>query len=234
MIPEEFVKVGKSRSRNERSSGMLAGMHTPARWIVLLSVLAAAPIVLADPSATEKQKQAIKTATGSATDASGRTTADRKALWRQLREEREKMVRERGEIFARIAVKHDYSGEYVLFRDSDVTAFLDLKDPRHPRYSPKSDEEEGPSGSSKRLSHILVVPNQPRETIGKTLASDITPEDLEVTQKVMRAAAALASRLGVKNPKIFVKSPGRVGVGYLHVHILGERDPNTPYPPPLH
>jgi hypothetical protein len=46
---------------------------------------------------------------------------------RQLRDDREKMVRERGETFARIAVKHDYSGEYVLYRDQDVTAFLDLK-----------------------------------------------------------------------------------------------------------
>ena len=161
-------------------------------------------------------------------------TSDRKALWHQLRDEREKTVRERGEIFARIAVKHDYSGEYVLFRDQDVTAFLDLKDPRHPRYSPETEHDEDAAGSSKRLSHILVVPNQPRETIGKTVASDITAEDLEVTQKVMREAAALATRLGVKHAKIYVKSPERVGVGYLHVHIVGERDPNVSYPPPLH
>ncbi len=78
-----------------------------------------------------------------------------------------------------------------------------------------------------------MVPNQPRETIGKTVASDITAEDLELTQKVMGEAAAVASRFGVKNPKIYVKSPERVGVGYLHVHIVGERDPNVPYPPPL-
>jgi hypothetical protein len=65
------------------------------------------------------------------------------------------------------------------------------------------------------------------------LAGDITKEDLELTLKVMRAVGALATRLGVKDPKIYVKSPERVGIGYLHVHILGERDPNTPYPPPL-
>ena len=152
----------------------------------------------------------------------------------RFRDEREKEVRERGEIFARIATKHDYSGEYVLFRDPDVTAFLDLKDPRHPRYKPGHDDDEAPAGSSKRRSHILVVPNQPRETIGKTLASDITAEDLELTLKVMRAAAALATRLGIKDPKIFVKSPERVGVGYLHVHIVGERAANSAYPPPLH
>lgn len=151
---------------------------------------------------------------------------------RQLREAREKEVRERGEIFARIAIKHDYSGEYVLFRDKDVTAFLDLKDPRHPRYSPKQDDE-GTGAIAKRVSHILVVPNQPRETIGKTLASDITADDLEATLRVMRAANTLAARFGVKDPKIYVKSPARVGVGYLHVHIVGERDPNVPYPPAL-
>lgn len=214
---------------------MLAGMNIHPKWIVLLSVLSAAPIVLADPPATEKPTQPAKPAESAAADPGGRTTSDRKALWRQVREEREKMVREKGEIFARIATKHDYSGEYVLFRDQDVTAFLDLKDPRHPRYSPKPGHDgEGPAGGSKRLSHILVVPNVPRETIGKTLTSDITAEDVELTLKLMREAAALAPRFGIKNPKIYVKSPARVGLGYLHVHVVGERDSNVPYPPPLH
>jgi hypothetical protein len=78
-----------------------------------------------------------------------------------------------------------------------------------------------------------VVPNQLRETIGKTLSSDITAEDLELTLKVMRSAATLATKLGFKDPKIFIKSPGRVGIGYLHVHVVGERDPKVPYPPAL-
>jgi diadenosine tetraphosphate (Ap4A) HIT family hydrolase len=191
---------------------MLAAMIT--RCMVFVGVLACAATALADPSAP--------------------MSPERKALMRQLREEREKLVRERGEIFARIATKHDYTGEYVLFRDQDVTAFLDIKDPKHPRYAPKGGaDDEGPAGSAKGLSHVLVVPNQPRETIGKTIASDITAEDLELTLKVMRAATALATRLGVKSPKIYVRSPARVGVGYLHVHILGERDPKLPYPPAL-
>jgi diadenosine tetraphosphate (Ap4A) HIT family hydrolase len=216
-------------SFNERSYGMLAGMNIHPKWIVLLSVLAVTRMALADPPATEKPKQPA-----AATGAGGQAASDRKALMRQFRDEREKEVRERGEIFARITTKHDYSGEYVLFRDQEVTAFLDLKDPRHPRYSAKpGHDDEGPAASSKRRSHILVVPNQPRETIGKTLASDITAADLEVTQRVMRAAAALATRLGIKDPKIYVKSPARVGIGYLHVHVQGERDPNVPYPPPL-
>jgi hypothetical protein len=63
--------------------------------------------------------------------------------------------------------------------------------------------------------------------------SDITADDLELTLKVIREAATLATRFGVKNPKIFAKSPARVGVGYLHIHILGERDPKVPYPPAL-
>jgi diadenosine tetraphosphate (Ap4A) HIT family hydrolase len=208
---------------------MLAGMSVHPKWLFLLGALSAARMALAEPPATKKQPPRADSA---ATDAAARTAGDRKTLMRQLRNEREQMVRERGEIFSRIATKHDYSGEYVLFRDQEVTAFLDLKDPRHPRYSPEHDDE-APTGGSKGVSHILVVPNQPRETIGKTLASDITAEDLELTLKVMRAAAGLARRLGIKNPKIYVKSPERVGVGYLHVHVLGERDPNLPYPPPL-
>jgi diadenosine tetraphosphate (Ap4A) HIT family hydrolase len=209
---------------------MLAAMNVYPKRMILVMVLAAARVTLAGPPQAEKPKQPAKADT-TATDAAGRAPGDHKALMRQLRDEREKMVRERGEIFARIATKHDYSGEYVLFRDQDVTVFLDLKDPRHPRYSPKAEhDDEGPAGNPKRLAHVLVVPNQPRETIGKTISSDITQEDLELTLKVMRAAATQATRLGIKNPKIYVKSPGRVGVGYLHVHIVGERDPNLPYP----
>jgi diadenosine tetraphosphate (Ap4A) HIT family hydrolase len=195
-------------------------MNTHSKWIVLVGVLAAAPAVLADPP-----KQPGNTATAP-------MTGERKALMRQLREEREKMVRERGEVFAKITTKHDYTGEYVLFRDQDVTAFLDIKDPKHPRYKAGHDDEEE-AGGAKNLSHVLVVPNQPRETIGKTIASDITADDLELTMKVMREATALATKLGVKSPRIYVRSPARVGVGYLHVHIVGERDPKAPYPPPL-
>ncbi len=166
------------------------------------------------------------------TPSEAQAPSDHKALMRQLRNEREAKVRERGETFARIAVNHDYSGEYVLFRDKDVTAFLDIKDPQHPRYKPGHDEDEPADGAKLRV-HILVVPNQPRETIGKTVASDITADDLEATLKVMREAADLSARLGLKNAKIYVKSPARVGIGYLHVHIVGQRDPNIPYPPAL-
>jgi diadenosine tetraphosphate (Ap4A) HIT family hydrolase len=155
---------------------------------------------------------------------------DGKAQWRQLRAKREKSVHDRGETFARIAVKQDYTGEYVVYRDKDVTAFLDLKDPQHPRYKPGHDED---GIDPKKLAHILVVPNEPRETIGKTIASDVTADDLEVALKVMKAAESVAAKLNIKNAKIYVKSPERVGVGYLHVHIVGERDPNTAYPPAL-
>ena len=40
--------------------GMLAGMSIYPKWIVLLSVLAAARMALADPPATEKPKQPAK------------------------------------------------------------------------------------------------------------------------------------------------------------------------------
>lgn len=155
---------------------------------------------------------------------------DDQAAWHRLRAGRERSVHARGEIFARIAVKQDYKGEYVVYRDQDVTAFLDLKDPQHPRHK-RGHEDDGID--PKKVAHILVVPNQPRETIGKTIASNITVDDLEATLKVMKAAETIAAKLGIKNAKIFVKSPARVGVGYLHVHIIGERDPATPYPPPL-
>ena len=195
-------------------------MNVRSFGIALLSLLAAAPMALAEP------------ATSASTNAAPQTPAEKRALIHQLRDEREKTVRDRGDIFARIATKHDYKGEYVVFRDQDVTAFLDLKDPQHPRYS-KSEHDEDEAGGAKAMSHLLVVPNQPRETIGKTLASDITADDLEVTLKVMREAQAIATRFGFKDPKIYIKSPERVGVGYLHVHIVGARAGNAPYPPAL-
>jgi diadenosine tetraphosphate (Ap4A) HIT family hydrolase len=203
---------------------MLARMSALPKWMVLVCMVVATPQVLADPPA--KPKQPV-TAQPAAMD-----PAAHRALVHELRDEREKKVREKGEIFAKIATKRDYTGEYVVFRDDTVTAFLDLKDPQHPRYKAGQDED-GPSDPSKHWGHILVVPNQPRETIGKTISSDITADDLEQTLKVMKEAAALAPRLGIKDAKIYVKSPERVGVGYLHVHIVGERDPKVAYPAPL-
>jgi diadenosine tetraphosphate (Ap4A) HIT family hydrolase len=210
---------------------MLAAMTTHPRTIALLFTLAVAPTAMANPPPAGPPAPPAKTETAAPNAAAG-TPAEKKKLMHQMRDEREKMVRERGEIFARIANKHDYTGEYVVFRDKDVTAFLDIKDPAHPRYKPGHDEGP-PVASSMQRAHILVVPNEPRETIGKTLASDITAEDLELTLKVMNSAKALAAKLKIKDPKIYVKSPERVGVGYLHVHILGQRDPKAPYPPAL-
>jgi hypothetical protein len=149
-----------------------------------------------------------------------------KRAYKTASAERDKLVRERGAIFAKIAAQRDYSGEYVVFRDNDVTAFLDLRDPQHPRYSARP-------GDSKRQAHILVVPNQPRESIGKTLTSDISVEDLDATIKVVHAAQALAKRLRITNPQIFIKPSETVGIGYLHVHVVGERDPSVAYPPAL-
>src|SRR5579872_6625944 len=115
-------------------------MSTRSRWITALGILAASGLALADPPAMEKPKQVGK-AGGATADTGDRPPIDKRALMHQFRalaEERNQAVRERGEIFARIAVQHDYRGEYVLFRDKEVTAFLDVTDPRHPRYAPRS------------------------------------------------------------------------------------------------
>lgn len=208
---------------------MLAVMRALASIALLLTLVTTAG---AEPAPAAQAKPTSTSGSAAPDVAGSRPSQERRALVRELRAEREKRVRERGEIFARIAVKHDYRGEYVVFRDKNVTAFLDLKDPAHPRYKPEHDEES-PDAAGKRRAHILVVPNEPRETIGKTLSSDITADDLDVTLSVMREATAVAARLGIEKPRIYVRSPERVGVGYLHVHIVGERDPKVPYPAPL-
>jgi diadenosine tetraphosphate (Ap4A) HIT family hydrolase len=200
-----------------------------ATRIAFLGVLATAGLALAQSPPPQKpepgpREPAVPTASA--------TPADKqlKRQFRALAQERDRLVSERGSIFARIAVQHDYRGEYVLYRDADVTAFLDLEDPRHPRFAPRAGKEDE---SSPRRSHILVVPNQPRENIGKTLSSDISAEDLEATLKVVRAAEALATRLHIVSPRIYLKPSETVGIGYLHVHVVGERDPSVPYPPRL-
>ena len=175
--------------------------------IVIASVLALSGLALADDAPQDKARQI-------------------KRAYKAAAVERDKLVAEKGKIFEKIAVKHDYHGEYVVFRDDDVTAFLDLRDPKHPRYSARA-------GDTKRMAHVLVVPNQPRENIGKTLQADISPDDLDATVKVVRAAEALAKKLAITNAKIFLKPSEAVGVGYLHVHIVGERDPSLAYPPAL-
>src|SRR6185437_7976411 len=91
--------------------------------LAALCLLAIIHVAAADPA------PAKPTAPAAATD-----TTDDHAQWRRLRAAREKSVSARGKIFARIAVKQDYTGEYVVYRDNDVTAFLDLKDPQHPRH----------------------------------------------------------------------------------------------------
>ena len=186
---------------------MLAAMSIRLKLITVLSFVAISSVALADDQPPDKARQV-------------------KRAFKAAAVERDKLVREQGKIFAKIAVQRDYQGEYVLFRDDDVTAFLDLKDPQHPRHAAKA-------GESKNQAHLLVIPNRPRENIGKTLTSDISAEDLEATLTVVHAAQALAKRLNIANPQIFIKPSEAVGVGYLHVHVVGERDPSHPYPSPL-
>jgi diadenosine tetraphosphate (Ap4A) HIT family hydrolase len=184
---------------------MLPGMRT--RLTIFVTLLTLSAQALAEDAAPDKARQA-------------------KRAYKAAAVERDEIVRAKGEIFSKIAVKKDYSGEYVIYRDDDVTAFLDLTDPKHPRYSARS-------GDTPRKAHILVVPNQPREHVGKTFTSDITAEDLEATLKVVHAAEALAKRLNITSPQIYLKAAEKVGIGYLHVHLVGERDPKSAYPPAL-
>lgn len=128
---------------------------------------------------------------------------------------REDAVRARGRFFSKIAVDKNYSGEWVIARTKKATAFLDIMDPRHPRTRAKGDEVG-------KAIHILVVPNQAREHIAKSLGGTITEADVRAALDVFVAARKLAKRLGIKGAKIYCNSESRIDVGYLHVHIRGE------------
>ena len=132
-------------------------------------------------------------------------------------------VRSLGRIFDKIAVKKDFSGEWVVARNRSVTAFIDLMDPRHPRSKAKPNAD-------KNEIHVLVVPNQPREHIGKELGGRITAADMRAAGVVFLEAKKLARRLGIKDPEIYVNSELRVDIGYLHVHIRGKLSPKARLP----
>ncbi len=135
--------------------------------------------------------------------------------------------------FEKVTVKRDYSGEYVLRRGSTTTAFLDISDPQHPRYDPKKETGEEVRMSDipkhKRV-HVLVVPNVKREHIGQSLGGSIRSGDLNAAMQVVKSAEKLAGRLKLKNVRVYINSEARIGVGYLHVHIVGERTSSTNYP----
>ena len=155
-------------------------------------------------------------------------------LVREVNAANRQAVRDRGALFRKITVARDYRGEHVLLRDAKVTAFLDMTDPKHPRFDPEIEvDEELESIPANRRAHILVVPNTPREHIGPSLGGPIGAGDLEATLEVVKSAEALAAKLGLKNPRVFVNAQDRLLIGYLHVHIVGERDPKDPYPAAL-
>src|SRR5690606_19549268 len=170
-----------------------------------------------------------------AREAARRRAAQEREIVRRHLTERRNRVRARGQIFRNIAVDRRYKGEYVLQRDHKVTAFLDITDPAHPAFDPRREVEEEALESIpvQRRAHIIVVPTQPREHITRSLGGTITSGDLRETLEVVQSAEGLARKLGIKNPRVFVNPESRISIGYLHVHIIGERPAGRSYPPPL-
>lgn len=211
-------------------------MQVRSSYLLVLALLAAAP-ASANANrgrAAQRGRPAAAPARTRAEEAAARKAEHERAIVvRHLRDRRAR-VQQRGGIFHNIAVGGQRAGEYVLHRDRDITAFLDISDPQHPAFDPERDveEEELAALPPARRVHILVVPNAPREHITRTIGAVITDTDIEETATVMRSARQLAQKLGIVNPRIYMNPESRVSIGYLHVHIIGER-PNRPYPAPL-
>ena len=146
-----------------------------------------------------------------------------------------KWIRARGTMFNRITQKRDYSRDHVIMRNKKVTAFLDWSDPQHPQFDPSRHTGEQhllDAIPAARRAHVLVIPNQPREHIAQTLGAQITLKDVDAARSTLKEAHAVAKRLGIVNPRIWINSPDRISVGYLHVHIIGERTKGYPAPLP--
>jgi len=159
--------------------------------------------------------------------------AHERAIVKQYAAKRTESRRAMARFFEKITVQRNYTGEYVLHRDGNVTAFLDISDPRHPKYDPAREEDDESGVPPGKRVHVLVVPNTPREHIGQRLGAGIGRGDLEATLEVVKSAERLAKTLNLKNPRVFLNPESRISVGYLHVHIVGEKTGSTHYPAPL-
>jgi hypothetical protein len=154
-----------------------------------------------------------------------------RSIARKVFAEQRQAQRSRARFFEKITVKRDYTGEHVLLHDAEVTAFLDLTDPLHPHFDSEAEvDDEFARFTGPNRTHILVVPTTPREHIGTKLDTPLQAADLEATLKVFKRAEALAKSLHIKGAKIFINASEQIGVGYLHVHIVGERDPSRAFP----
>ncbi len=166
-------------------------------------------------------------------DAERARIAHERAIVKQFLANRTESRRNNARFFEKLTVQRNYTNEYVMHRDAKVTAFLDISDPRHPKYDPAKEEDDESGVPPGKRVHVLVVPNQPREHIGQRLGGSIGSSDLEATLEVVKSAERLAKTLNLKNPRVFLNPESRISVGYLHVHIVGERTSSTQYPAPL-
>lgn len=143
-------------------------------------------------------------------------------------------LRQRSRFFSKITQGKQYTGERIVGHKpgaGGATAFLDMTDPQHPRFDPKMEDEDESQNAlpANKRTHILVVPNTPREHIGKSVTGTIDLDDINATKATLEYAHTVAKDLGVKNPRIFINTQDRLSVGYQHVHIVGERTQQT-YP----
>jgi diadenosine tetraphosphate (Ap4A) HIT family hydrolase len=148
------------------------------------------------------------------------------AVYRTVSKERIDGLRQNARFFTKITVKGDWSNERVVHHDALVTAFLDMSDPEHPRYDRQNVDEDELIARlpESRRAHVLVIPNQPREHIAPSVSGVITLDDINATRAVLESAHQVAKDLGIKNPRIYFNTADRLTVGYLHVHVVGERD----------
>ena len=75
-----------------------------------------------------------------------------------------------------------------------------------------------------------MIPNRKREHVGPNLSSGLRGSDLSAALAIVRKAEGLANELGISRARVFINPVNKISVGYLHVHVVGERDPDRPYP----
>jgi hypothetical protein len=201
------------------------------QWLPLAAALAASALLGPDAEANRSFRSSNGDRGFGAGAGAQPSPMEVARLVRDANRDRMQRVRGAGAIFQRI-VDGDHRNSHVVHDGKGVKAFLSLTDPKHPKHDKDMDPPDGLEKIPvQKRAHVLVVPKEPREHIGRRLSGAITKDDLEKAHEVMAEAHKIAKALGIANPSIFVNTLDRLAVGFLHVHIVGEK--TQPYPTPI-
>jgi hypothetical protein len=135
------------------------------------------------------------------------------------------------ETFRKIA-QGDYTNQLVLYRDAEMTAFVDWTDVDHPGHNGGAVVDTSLRGRP-NAAHVLFIPNEEHAHLGIKLESKFHYADVKRTERLMKKAEELGDALGLGRVEIFQNSAQAVSVGWQHIHLIGDKPDGFRYPASL-